>query len=260
MTTISVKIYLEPTKNIRRFGIDSNINLKEFEKTTFDAFKISNTGGSFYDWKYQDDEEDWVSFSSEEEWADALSIYRLLPNKVLRIILSKKKTVPIPTSKPTTQPPKIAPDIKKVSVDNGPVNKLQPTFVLPTSIKDKIPKPTFFKVNEEEDHEFEELEQNEILEAKKSIPRESVAEPEPIKIDSPPPLPSMDQSWTFMEVQNDVQVQQAKKKIEKYPEQLKALEAMGFDNKWLNKTLLEKNNGQLHRVVQTLLSLTQYKS
>lgn len=90
MSTVSTKIYLQPTNLIRRFQINSNDLFVDFDRLVREAFGIVNSEQQ-YTWQYQDDENDWVSFSSEGEWRDALFYHAQSDNKILRLKLIQQQ-------------------------------------------------------------------------------------------------------------------------------------------------------------------------
>jgi hypothetical protein len=87
--SISTKIYLQPAGIIRRFTIEA-VPFEQFDRLAKEAFGILNNGNQ-YQWQYQDDEDDWVSFSSEGEWKDALFFHAQSKSKVLRLRLTQQE-------------------------------------------------------------------------------------------------------------------------------------------------------------------------
>jgi hypothetical protein len=92
MTTISTKVYLQnvQTPLIRRFQIKTDETFDGFNRLVHEAFGINNSEFKF-SWKYQDDENDWVSFSSEGEWKDAIFYHTQANGKILRFQLVKEQ-------------------------------------------------------------------------------------------------------------------------------------------------------------------------
>jgi hypothetical protein len=87
--SISCKIYLHPNSLIRRFQLDANQSYEDFDRLVREAFGVLNTENK-YTWQYQDDENDWVSFSTEREWRDAIFFHQQSGAKLFRLKLSLK--------------------------------------------------------------------------------------------------------------------------------------------------------------------------
>lgn len=341
--SVSTKIYLQPAGVIRRFTIDP-VSFEEFDRIAKDAFSIKNNGLT-YQWQYQDEEQDWVNFSTEGEWKDALYFHEKSKEKVMRLRLTQ---VEQGVRRPST--------VRHWGIECDGCNQSGiigirykcndcPDFDYCSTCYESREKMMEHK---EGSHTFTKIETpaasrcpafhgnilnylhrscNPHVEKKEEVKPEPVSQPEPvveqIEIEEPieevvapvqqiveevkPVAPQpviaqpvdMDQSWTFMELQNDptqsqlqslhankpvvpqpvqpqvvpqpVSPQQpvfvapqvvlpAPQYIEAYPQQMQTLLSMGFTNEKLNRHLLNNYKGELERVVGSLLNLTGYRN
>jgi hypothetical protein len=90
MSAIRIKLYLcQPFNEIRRFVINSSTSLQEFHATLLKLVADLNTNDIHI--LYLDDEKDWVRFTTEQEWQEALKVASG-NNYVLRIKIVKPKS------------------------------------------------------------------------------------------------------------------------------------------------------------------------
>jgi hypothetical protein len=84
MSTISIKLTIQPQETIRRFAVPSDSTLESFKQLITQYLPTD----AEHHYQYLDEENEWVSFSSEAEWKDALS--HVEANQVLRIRVATK--------------------------------------------------------------------------------------------------------------------------------------------------------------------------
>jgi hypothetical protein len=336
--SIATKIYLHPSGIIRRFSIDV-VSFEQFDRMAKEAFGILNNGIN-YQWQYQDDEDDWVSFSTEGEWKDALFFHEQSKGKLFKLKLIQVERPGITRPQPQQQQRHwgiICDGCQQKGIVGirYKCSECDDFDFCSTCYESKE------KMNQHGNHKFTKIEQPvkrchgfnsfqdingdkvihcpininkqdakavenmlgnvlgqmgidlEIVEEEPK-PQEEIKEEEVVQpvFEQPAPVPvDMEQSWTFMEVQNDPrqsvlqkkpeeapvqpqqipvevpkpvqpipQVQPQQIPVEAFPQQMDTLRQMGFDNVALNRHLLNNYKGDLERVVGSLLQLTGYRN
>jgi hypothetical protein len=96
MAAVQLKLYLHPQGAIRRFTVDANTTYEQFaaQVKSFYPERVEALG-----LQYVDEEEDLVSFSSQNEWSAALANHNESGAKLLRI-----KVQPTAVKRPQPQP------------------------------------------------------------------------------------------------------------------------------------------------------------
>ncbi|KAL0491080.1 sequestosome [Acrasis kona] len=74
---------------IRRFQIENDLTYDKLEQQVRAAFGMEREA-TCYEWQYEDEEKEWVSFSSDREWKDALHFFTLGSETILRIRINEK--------------------------------------------------------------------------------------------------------------------------------------------------------------------------
>src|SRR4051812_415338 len=93
MSSINCKIYLLPSNLIRRFAVSASDDYNSFDRMAREAFGIINSEVEYL-WQYEDEESDWVSFSTDGEWKDAIFYHTQSGSKLFRLRLVKQDRQP----------------------------------------------------------------------------------------------------------------------------------------------------------------------
>ncbi len=261
MSAVQVKLYLQPQSAIRRVTIDTNTTFEQFQEQvkSFYPEHVQTLG-----FQYVDDEEDLVSFSSNNEWNAALTGHAESKAALLRIKV-KPTSVNRPQPQPRPQRPWFfgqhcqRPQLEEKDIE-AYINKAAPFLKQLLGIDIQIEKEEEKPQQAEQPVEKKEAPQQ----AEEQVEEIVIPEDEPVEqvyptIESPQEKPVEAEPVVESKPVEQAPVVEAPvetKPVEQYAEQLETLANMGFTNEKLNKHLLENFKGDLIRVVNSLVQLS----
>jgi len=288
MSTLTIKVYLRPGYEVRRLELNPKVDtlhsLKEKLKEVHEASPIfDSSAGTIIDFniQYLDDENEWITATTDEEWKVALKVGAALADVDQRAILRMKCNI-VRRPKPVSESPQRFP-IDLLFAPQKLINArpehcqrfLSRACPLigqsqqsqekrdPLDLENLINSVlgAFFvgpqeKSQESSKHKREEK-QEEVasVEEKRESSHEiqkpdQVDEEAPIIEDAPEEPERQEVSQERETVSEDTKEQDFE-----YPTQLTSLIAMGFANEDFNKFLLRKNRGDITKTIAQLLEL-----
>jgi len=297
MTTLTTKIYIHPGNEVRRLELNPNVDtLKSIQAKLKQAHEISplfeTSSANNFDYviQYLDDESEWITVTTEEEWKVALKVGALLastdPRAVLRVkcnLIQRPKQVREP-HRASPQPfpiinlfdPQQRIQTRPEGYDQPLLSRTYPFIVQRKQTQEKKESfdldnlinsvvGTFFvapqEINQEGSSNKVEKVEIEKFNTEEKTPveekKESSQEVEPNKdeqLDEEAPI--IGDVLEKQEKQERELISEDTKEQEfEYPIQLASLIAMGFANEESNKNLLRKNHGDITKTLTELLKL-----
>jgi len=301
MSTLTTKIYLRPGNEVRRLELNPNIDtlhslqakLKEVHEAS--PFYDSASGNFDFLIQYLDDENEWITVTTEEEWKVALKVGAALASVDPRAILRLKCII--------VRRPKPLRESHRATVQGFPIDFLfapqQQMEVRPTRCQRVLSRPcsiigqnqqtqkkqdpfdlenlinsvlgAFFvesqdksqessnkgekKETEEKPKREEKQEEIALVDKKES----SQEDEQPEHVDDEAPIiedvPEQPEKQEDQVKESETISENTKEQEFEYPAQLNSLVAMGFANEDFNKFLLRKNRGDITKTVAQLLEL-----
>jgi microcompartment protein CcmL/EutN len=237
MSAVQLKLYLQPQGSIRRFTVDNNTSYEQFvaQVKTFYHERVETLS-----FQYLDEEDDLVSFSSQNEWNAALSNHNESDAKLLRI-----KVKPLAIKRPQPQPrpqfcqrPSFGQQCHRPRLDEKYISRAAPLLKQIFGVDIEIEREEKPQESQPEKKEEAPQKQEEVVEEiiipEDDEPVEQVYPTTSEKVEQPPVV---EQEY-------------------EYASQLETLRNMGFTNEKLNKHLLDNFKGDLVRVVNNLVQLS----
>jgi hypothetical protein len=282
MSAVQLKLYLQPQGAIRRLTVDTNTTFEQFQAHVKSLYPqhVETLG-----FQYVDDEEDLVSFSSNNEWSSALINHVESKAGLLRV-----KVFPTAVRRPQPRPqcwpqrPRFFEQAPQHCQRRQPqeqdieayINRVAPflrQFGIEVEREEKPEKKQEAVQSEEEqveafisktapllkqlfgiDIEIEREKVEQPVVEKKEVPVEQPEE-EIEEIIIPEDDEVVEQVYPSAPVVETKSIEQASVEV-KFATELETLSNMGFTNEKLNKHLLENFNGDLVRVVNSLVQLS----